>query len=322
MTLLTTIAMCAALLGGGDGDPPAKPELRIKPATTIRGMHVTIGDLCEISPTNAQTMALANIRFGPAPQNGYAREVSRTDIVRALAGAGIQLKTLKLTGSTAIAVQSFAIEVPQQDMLDAATAALQAQLTVEGGDVEFEAPLRLRRIKAPPGRVSQDLRARVRNTKTNLSSAIVDVEILVDDEVFKTIPVRYKLRRYQRVLQTIGTIRKDTPLGPENVKVMRVEMAQASSLYLDKIPQVTGMNAARNLRSGQRLTLGDIMPPALVHRGDIVTVVLTRGRVKVTSRAMANHDAPLEGRIQLTNLNSRSQMTGRVAGPGLVIITP
>tara|TARA_R110002072_G_scaffold174303_7_gene329589 strand:+ start:35431 stop:36399 length:969 start_codon:yes stop_codon:yes gene_type:complete len=322
MTLLTTIAMCAALFGGGNGDPPVKPELRIKPATTIRGLHVTIGDLCEITPTNAQTMALAEIRFGPAPHNGYARAVSRTDIIRALAGAGIQLKTLKLTGGNEISVQSFAIEVQQQEMLDAATAALQAQLAIEGGDVEFEPPVRMRSVKAPPGRVSQDLRARVRNTKTNLSLAVVDIEILVDGEVFKKIPINFKLRRFHRILKTIGTIRKDTPLGPENIRVIREPMAQVSDLYLTKMPQIAGMNSARNLRNGQRLSLGDIMPPALIHRGDIVTVVLTRGRVKVTSRAIANHNAPLDGRIQLTNLNSRSQMTGRVLGPGLVVINP
>ena len=34
---------------------------------------------------------------------------------------------------------------------------------------------------------------------------------------------------------------------------------------------------------------------------------------------MANHDAPLQGRITLTNLQSRSQLSGVVHGPGLVV---
>ena len=322
MNLLTTITLCAALFGGGNGDPPDKPELRLKPATTIRGLHVTIGDLCEITPTNAQTMALAEIRFGPAPQNGYARAITRADVIRALSGAGIQLTTLNLTGGQEISVQSFATDIPQQDMLDAATTALQAQLTVEGGDVEFEAPLSLRRVNAPPGRVSQDLRARVRNTKTSLTSAIVDVEILVDGEVFKKIPVNYKLQRFHKVLKTNAPIGKDTPLGPENVTIVREPMAQASDAFLARIQQISGMNASRDLRNNQLLTLSDIMPPALIRRGEIVTVVLTKGRVKVTTRAMANEDAPLDGRIQLTNLNSRTQMTGIVQGPGLVVVLP
>jgi flagellar basal body P-ring formation protein FlgA len=320
MKLLTIIALCSTLGGNGAGDPPEKPELRLRAATTVRGLHVTIGDLCEIKPTNEQTLALSEIRFGPAPSNGYARMVSKTDIVRALASAGIQLKTVKLTGTTEVSVQSFTTEISTHDILDAATASLQAQLTTEGGDVEFEPPVRIRRMRAPPGRVSQDLRARVRNNKTGMTSALVDVQIMVDGEVFKTVPISYKLQRFHQVLKTTGTIRKNTPLGPENIKLVREPMAQLNDLYLTGMQQVTGMIAARDLKNSQLLRLNDLMPPSIIRRGDIVTVVLTRGRVKVTSRAIANQDAPLNGRIQLTNMNSRSQMTGIVYGPGLVVI--
>ena len=50
--------------------------------------------------------------------------------------------------------------------------------------------------------------------------------------------------------------------------------------------------------------------------------MLTRGRVKVTAKAIANEDAPIEGRIRLTNMNSRTQLTGVVHGPGLVVVNP
>ncbi|MFN3243337.1 MAG: flagellar basal body P-ring formation chaperone FlgA [Planctomycetota bacterium] len=321
MNLLTILTVCV-LSGGGGDDPPAQPDLRIKPATTVRGLHVTIGDLCEITPTNAQTLAISQIRFGPAPVNGFSRAVSRTDVIQALAAAGVQLKTVKLSGGNEVVVQGLSVDVPQQDMLDSATAALQAQLAIEGGDVEFEAPIRVRRMKAPPGRVSQDLRARVRGTKTNLTSAIVDVEILVDGELFKKVPLRYKLQRFHQVLKTTGTIAKDQPLGPDNIVIAREPMAQSSGLFLARMDQIAGMTARKNLRPNQRLTLGDIAPPAVIRKGDIVTVVLTRGRVKVTAKAMANEDAPLAGRIRLTNMNSRTQMTGVVHGPGLVVVNP
>ncbi|HEB52050.1 MAG TPA: flagellar basal body P-ring formation protein FlgA [bacterium] len=320
MKILALMTLGAALFGGGDGDPPKKPELRMKAAVTVRGLHVTIGDLCEITPSNAETLAIAQVRFGPAPLSGYAREVSRTDVMQALAAAGVQLKTVDLTGGQRVQVQGLAVEVPQQDILDAAITSLQAQLALEGGDVEFDPPTRLRRYKAPPGRVSQDLRARVRQSRTHLSRAIVDVEILVDGETFKKVPVTFRLRRYHKVLKTTGSIRRGTTLGPENCRLVREQLTQTNSLFLQRLDQVAGMNAAKDLRPNQVLMLGDIEPPAAIHRGDVVTVVLRRGRVRVTTRAIANHDAPLEGRIQLTNMNSKSQMTGVVQGPGLVVI--
>ena len=318
MKLISILTLCA--LAGAEHDPPTKPDLRVKPATTVRGLHVTVGDLCEITPTNAQTLSISQLRFGPAPMNGFSRAVTRADLIQSLVANGVQLQTVTVSGSDEVLVQGVAIDVPQQDMLDAATTSLQALLTVEGGDVEIEEPRRVRYVKAPPGRVSQDLRARVRGNKSNLTSAVVDVEIIVDGEVFKTVPLRYKLQRFQQVLKTTGTVAKDQPLGPENIILSREPMAQATGMFLGDMDQVAGMCARRNLRANQRLTLGDIAPPALIHRGDIVTVVLTRGRVKVTAKAIADEDAPLAGRIRLTNMSSRTQLTGTVYGPGLVLI--
>ena len=41
MKLLTILALCAIGGGGGD-DPPKQPDLRIKPATTVRGLQVGV----------------------------------------------------------------------------------------------------------------------------------------------------------------------------------------------------------------------------------------------------------------------------------------
>ena len=322
MKTLALLCLLTATFGGGgdDDDPKQKPVLRMKSAVSVRGLDIKIGDLCEITPVNETTLAIAQTRFGRSPTGGYGRAVTRTDLVQTLVRAGVQLSTIKLTGSDEIVVQTINIDIPKQDMLDAATAALQATLSVEGGDVEFEPPVRVRSFKAPPGRASQELRARVRNAKTGASSAVVDVEILVDGEVFKKVPLTFRLQRYQKVLKTVGAVRRGAPLGPENVALVREPMAQRNGMYLTRIDRVTGMNAKRNLSVGQRLTLGDIEPPAVVRRGDLVTVVLTKGRVKVTAKAIANHDAPLEGRVTLTNPNSRTILTGTVYAPGLVVV--
>ena len=309
------------LAGGGDGEKDKnKPVLRLKPAVAVRGLDVTVGELCELQPADGTTLALAQVKFGPAPVNGHARTVTRAELVQALAAAKVDLTTVKIDGADEATVQAIIVEVPGAEMLDAATAALQAQLAVEGGDVEFEAPPRLRHVQAPPGRVSQEVRARVRGPRTGPNSAVVDIEVLVDGECCKKVPVTFKLQRYYRVLKTTGTVRAGTPLGPDNLALVREPMDQASGLWLDKVEQVAGLIAARNLQPNQRVTLGDAAQPALVRKGDIVTVVMTKGRVKVTAKALANHDAPLDGRITLTNLQSRAALTGIVHGPGIVVV--
>jgi flagellar basal body P-ring formation protein FlgA len=320
MKLIACIWLGLLAIGGGhDEKDKARTELRLKPATSVRGLHVTVADLCDLPATAGPAAAIGAVRFGPAPVHGYGRTISRTEVVQALAGAGIDVATVQFTGADEVVVQAVTVEVAASELLEAASTALQAQLAVEGGDVEYEAPRNLRLVQAPPGRQSQELRARVRGNRTGPNAAVVEVEVLVDGEVGKTVPVNFKLQRFHPVLKTVATVRAGMPLGPETVAQVREPMDQASGLYLTLPPQIDGMVAARNLQPGQRLTLGDIAPPALIHKGDIVTIVLTRGRVKVTAKAMANHDAPLQGRITLTNLQSRSQLSGVVHGPGLVV---
>ncbi|MBL8728251.1 MAG: flagellar basal body P-ring formation protein FlgA [Planctomycetes bacterium] len=322
MQLLATILFSGlAFAGGGDDENGTqKIELRLRPAVAVRGLDVTIGEMCEVLPAGADALAIAQIKFGPAPGGGYTRTVLRTEIVQSLAAAGRDVANCKLTGADEVVVQAVAVDVPSSELLESATAALQALLAIEGGDVEFEAPTRLRQVQSPPGRHSQELRSRVRGNRTGPTAAVVDVEVLVDGEVHKRVPVQFKLQRFHEVLKTAGTIRAGTPLGPENLVVTREPVAQVTGLFLDSFPQVEGLIAARNLQPHQRLTLADAAPPALVHKGEVCTVVLTRGRVKITAKAMANHDAPLTGRITLTNLQSRAQLTGVVTGPGLVVV--
>lgn len=319
MKVLAMLWLCAAATFGGGGDDPVT-SIRVKTAAQVRGLDMTIGDLCDIGSTDAAALAIAQVKFGSAPTIGYGRTISRTELLQTLAGAGIDVKTVKFEGADEVVVQSASVEVSGQEMLDAAIAALQAQLAVEGGDVEFTPPERQRHVQAPPGRQSQELRARVRDGRTGPNSAVVEIEILVDGQTWKKVPLQFRLQRYHRILKVTGALRAGTPLGPESVAVAREALDQASGLWLDRLEQVEGMLAARNLSAGSRLTLGDIAPPAVVHKGDVVTVVLQKGRVKVTARAIANHDAPLGGRVQLTNATSRATLTGVVQAAGLVVV--
>lgn len=320
MKLLTLFVLGLLGAGGGDGKDKPQHELRLKANTTVRGLEVQVGELCDVTPLDAEGLAIAQLRFGPAPAQGNVRVVGRAELVQSLAATGRDLAKVKVDGAAESVVQSVWTEIAPQELLDSATAALQAVLAVEGDDVEIEAPGPLRRVQAPPGRVSQELVAQLRGERTGPLGAVVDVDVRVDGQSWRKIPVQFRLVRYHQVLKTTAAVRAGAPLGPENLEVAREAVAQGRSPFLTRIDEVAGLVAARQLSANQRLTLGDTALPALVRRGDLVTVVLTVGRVKVTARALANEDAPLGGRITLTNAQSRAQIVGVVTAPGLVVV--
>jgi flagella basal body P-ring formation protein FlgA len=325
VNLFLSLACCvAAVTGGAANGPqsadPEKFEIRVKPTATVRGADLRIGDFCEVLPIGRAALEIAQLEFGRAPTQGYARTIGRNEVLQALAGAGYNAGSIKLEGASEAIVQAVVVDVPMPEMLDAARTALQAVLASEGGDVEFEEPTGLRRIQAPPGRRSQEVTARVRGSATSTASAVVDVDILVDGESFRKVPITFKLTRFQQVLRTVGPIRAGTPLGAHNLEQAREAVAQGGNLYFQDFLAVDGMVASRDLQGGRRLMLADTAPPAAIKRGETVTVVADSGRVKVSSRAVANHDAAIGARITLTNPDSNRQIVGIVMSAGLVVV--
>ncbi|MBK8099026.1 MAG: flagellar basal body P-ring formation protein FlgA [Planctomycetes bacterium] len=324
--LLATLAVLG--LFGGEDPPvartgrPAQPpfEVTLKGTVMVRGLDVMIGELADITPAGRDTLAIGALRFGPSPVLGHTRTITRTEVLQALALAGHDPANFAFKGHHETVVQTIGTDVQPAEFIDAATTALQAVLTLEGGDVEHELAGRVRSMQVPPGRRSMELRARVKGDRTAPASAVVDVEVQVDGERYKVVPVGFKLTRFQNVLKTVGSIRAGAPLSADNVELTRERVAQSTGFYLTSMSQVDGMIARRNLQPGVLLTLSDSAPPAIIRKGEIVTVVLTRGRVKVTVKALANHDAALGDVLALTNLQSRAQLTGVAQGPGLAVV--
>jgi hypothetical protein len=55
-------------------------------------------------------------------------------------------------------------------------------------------------------------------------------------------------------------------------------------------------------------------------RGDIVTVVLTKGRVKIETRGVANNDAGRGETVMVTSASNRTQLTGVAEASGTVVV--
>ena len=120
MTNLLTVLLCASAAFGGGGDDI---EVRVRTGALVRGVDVKIGELCEITPINRDTLALADIVFAPSPAGGSSRTVTRTEIVQRIAAAGHDVGQFTFSGPTEIIVQPVRVEVPAAEMIDAASAA-------------------------------------------------------------------------------------------------------------------------------------------------------------------------------------------------------
>jgi flagella basal body P-ring formation protein FlgA len=83
-----------------------------------------------------------------------------------------------------------------------------------------------------------------------------------------------------------------------------------------------GMEAAVALYPNRPIYAGDLAPPTLVARNQIVRRVVDTGGLRIVSEGRALDRAPLGGMVRVMNLASRTTVSGTVEADGSVRVGP
>ncbi|MEM7199119.1 MAG: flagellar basal body P-ring formation chaperone FlgA [Planctomycetota bacterium] len=325
-TFLWSTVVCLTGLGAGHGDdddvPPPRVVVRCHPDASIRGTEVQLRDLATVETDDPElTARLLQAGFGTRPAPGYARVLTRQDILLRLTREGLSMARLKITGADRIALRPAVTHVTTEQQAEVAESVLRGALReIEAqGDVEIELATGLHTLAVPPGRYSMDVTGRLSGPLSH-SAAAVELQVRVDDEAYRVVRVPFRIRRYQQILVANRAIKKGEPLGLENLMMKRIESSVGASPWLTDLREVAGKVASNDLRQGQRMTLSSASSPAVIHRGDIVHLVSSSGRIRVTTRALALSDGAVDQRIQVRNLTANRVVQAVVHGQGLVVV--
>lgn len=114
------------------------------------------------------------------------------------------------------------------------------------------------------------------------------------------------------------TIRAQTVLGSADLAEVPGTVAGALSLA----DEALGMEARVTLYAGRPIRPGDVGPPAIIDRNQIVPLAFQAGTLAILTEGRALGRAGVGDTIRVMNLASRSTVTGRVLADGTVIVGP
>lgn len=115
-----------------------------------------------------------------------------------------------------------------------------------------------------------------------------------------------------------GTIRGQSLIGPADVAVVEGDTPGA----LSDPAAAIGMEARVNLYSGRPIRPGDLSPPAIVERNELVTIRYEQGGLRIVTEGRALDRAAAGEPLRVLNMSSRNTVTAIAAAPGLVTIGP
>jgi flagellar basal body P-ring formation protein FlgA len=108
--------------------------------------------------------------------------------------------------------------------------------------------------------------------------------------------------------------------GPADVTEAKLPRERVASDAITNPQQLVGKAARRILRAGETVRAGDIADPVVVHKGDLVTIILNTASMQLTAQGKAVEDGAMGASIRVTNTQSNRVIDTVVAGPNQVVV--
>ncbi|SPJ24642.1 flagellar basal body P-ring formation chaperone FlgA [Palleronia abyssalis] len=119
------------------------------------------------------------------------------------------------------------------------------------------------------------------------------------------------------ILVAARTIRAQSMIGAEDLSLT----AGSPNGLLSDPSDAIGMEARVTLYAGRPIRPGDIGPPALIERNQIVTIHYAQGGLRIRTEARALDRAGAGDHVRVMNMSSRATVFGEVQPDGSVLVT-
>jgi flagella basal body P-ring formation protein FlgA len=113
-----------------------------------------------------------------------------------------------------------------------------------------------------------------------------------------------------------------TAVGTGDITLKEHDIADLPAGYVTDPAAVVGRTLLRPLAQGEPVERNQLLAPAVIERGQLVTLYWQSSGLRVSARGEARTAAPTDGRVRVRNLSSGRDVDGIVRGDGLVEVLP
>lgn len=109
-------------------------------------------------------------------------------------------------------------------------------------------------------------------------------------------------------------------ISADDLEWQAVHLSRLSGNSLTDAEQLVGRMAKRPLKAGQLLRQSDVAVSPIIHKNDLIRLVVKTGQMTLSVQGKALQDAALGQTIRVINVNSNRQLSGTVVDAGTVAV--
>lgn len=151
-----------------------------------------------------------------------------------------------------------------------------------------------------------------------LGHKMLSVMINIDAVPQIKLKMQGTLDLYEDVVVTSHRLKQNSLINEEDLTLARRKITEFAHQLVPSINDAVGMKTARSLAGGTVLLSQYVKKQPLIKRGDMVTILVTSGSLKITTQGEARGKGAEGELVKVKNLASRRIITARVVDRGVV----
>ncbi|GGY50667.1 flagellar basal body P-ring formation chaperone FlgA [Parvularcula lutaonensis] len=116
------------------------------------------------------------------------------------------------------------------------------------------------------------------------------------------------------------TLRRDHVIGPADLEVRNVSIAQVPADAFSMVEDAVGMSVKRSLVAGRPVREDDVGAPIVLRKNEAVEIVYERKGMVLSARGRALDEGAVGDAVRVVTDGQEQVVMGEVAGPGVVAI--
>lgn len=291
-------------------------EVRLREQVEVAGEMVRLGELGEIlAAEGGLQQALAPLELFAAPDPGGERKISAAEVAQAFAQRAAGMPEVRWSGA-----KTLTLKRPGQQFGPAQIEALIAQYLQQNkarlpkAQVHFRIAQPPAPFTLPAGKLATEI---ISSDPGLLKSRSMTLIFRVDGRLVKTLLVRGELEVITAVVTAASDLERGTLLSAKDLQLLERDLSGLRDPYNDPA-ELIGKKLKRPLRAGDILEPGMVDIPAVIKRGDGVSMQLRGAGFSLSAQGVARQDGLAGETILVRNSNSRKDISCQVIGPGQV----
>jgi flagella basal body P-ring formation protein FlgA len=305
------IAVCCALLQGAPAT--AAPTAVLQAHVRLDRDEVRLGDLAAVTGADAATVAgWRALVVGTSPRTLTPQCITRAQLARILRATPLQL-----AGADGVCIERVQEALDDAELHSLARPVLDAWLARHAEHWNVADTDAAEKPAVPSGR--RVLRVRPLDEAAPLAPTMdVWIDVAVDGRYVRSVPVRFAVQAYRRVLAVRDAAEAGALLEPGMTVWREVDVARQPAALTALGPGRQRLR--RSVEAGTVLTPASLAAAPAVARGDKLVLSLAAGAVSLQKRVEALQDGAVGQRVRVRPEQGAEPFEARVTGVGQVEI--